>query len=374
MAPEAILTTSPIPFMNLGLMHAEISAEVDEGFARIMATSAYVGGGDVGAFETEFAAYSGRAHCVGTANGTDAIELGLRALGLGAGDEVILPANTFVATAEAVRRAGAVPVVCDVTVDTLLMDVSAAEAAITSRTKALLPVHLFGQMAPMAAIQELAGRHSLMVIEDAAQAQGDTQGGAGVGAGSACATTSFYPGKNLGAYGDAGAVVCDDPQIADRVRRIGNHGSDRKYVHDEFGVNSRLDTMQAVVLRAKLRRLDAWNAQRREAADRYSALLDGSAVVRPVTGAGNEHVWHLYVVRVPDRDSVAETLAAEGIGVGIHYPVPVHCQPAFADAASSGACPVVERAAGEILSLPMFPGITAVQQERVAAALLRAVG
>jgi dTDP-4-amino-4,6-dideoxygalactose transaminase len=370
MAPEAT-ATSRIPLMNLGLMHDEIAAEVAEGFARVIAATAFVGGPDVAAFESEFATYSGRAVCVGTANGTDAIELGLRAAGIGVGDEVVLPANTFVATAEAVRRAGATPVVCDVTEDTLLMDVESAASRITARTRAVIPVHLFGQMAPMAAVHELAARHGLTVLEDAAQAQGATQAGAGIGSGSACASTSFYPGKNLGAYGDAGAVVTDDAALAARIRRIANHGSDRKYVHDEFGVNSRLDTLQAVVLRAKLRRLDAWNDQRRAAAERYAALLANGPIVAPVTAAGNAHVWHLYVVRVPERDRLVDALGAEGIGAAIHYPVPVHLQPAFTDAGKPGSCPVAERAAAEILSLPLFPGITSEQQERIVAALLR---
>jgi dTDP-4-amino-4,6-dideoxygalactose transaminase len=368
---EAV-TVSPVPLMDLLSMHREIAEEVELGFEQVLSTGAFVNGPQVAAFEAEFAAYSGTAHCVGTANGTDAVELALRAAGVTAGDEVIVPANTFVATAEAVARIGAVTVCVDVDDDTLLIDPAAVEAALTARTRAVIPVHLFGQMAPMAPIHRLAARDGLLVIEDAAQAQGARQDEKGVGNGSFAAATSFYPGKNLGAYGDAGAVVCDDLDSAARMRRIGNHGSDRKYVHSEFGFNSRLDTLQAVVLSAKLRRLDGWNEQRRSAAARYTELLAGSAVRTPVTGAGNEHVWHLYVVRVAERDQVLKGLQAEGIGAGIHYPVAVHQQPAFAGSAPQGA-PNSERAADEMISLPMFPGITAEQQQRVVDVLLRQI-
>jgi dTDP-4-amino-4,6-dideoxygalactose transaminase len=372
MTTEAI-TAAPVPLMDLLAMHREIAAEVEQGFAEVLATGAFVNGPQVAAFEAEFAAYSGRKHCVGTANGTDAVELALRAAGVGPGDEVVIPANTFVATAEAVHRIGAVAVCVDVTEDTLLIDPAAVEAAITDRTRAVIPVHLFGQLAPMGALRDLAEAHGLVLIEDAAQAQGATQHGDGIGYGTFAAATSFYPGKNLGAYGDAGAVVSDDPVAVARMRRIGNHGSDRKYVHEEFGFNSRLDTMQAVVLSAKLLRLDGWNVQRRQAADIYTRLLADSGVVTPVVGDGNEHVWHLYVVRVPDRDAVVAGLNAEGVGAAIHYPVPVHGQPAFAGSARQGA-PIADRAAGEILSLPLFPGITEQQQRRVVDVLGRRIG
>ena len=364
-------SATPVPLMDLLAMHGEIAAEVQEGFARVLATGAYVGGPQVAAFEAGFAAYSGRQHCIGLGNGTDAVEFAVRAAGVGPGDEVIVPANTFVATAEAVARAGGRSVAVDVSDDTLLISPEAAAAAITPRTKAIIPVHLFGQMAPMAPLHALAAAHGLAVIEDAAQAQGATQHGAGIGTGSLAAATSFYPGKNLGAYGDGGAVVCDADQVAAAVKLLGNHGSARKYVHETLGFNSRLDTLQAVVLSAKLRRLDGWNAARQAAASVYDALLAGSAVRTPVVAAGNAHVWHLYVVRVARRDAVLEALQAEGVGAAIHYPVPVHRQPAFADAAEVGSAPVAERAADEILTLPLFPGITAAQQERVAEVLLR---
>ena len=362
-----------VPLMDLLLMHREIAAEVERGFAEVLSTGAFVGGHQIARFEAGFAAYSGRQHCIGMANGTDAVELAVRAAELGPGDEVIIPVNTFVATAEAICRAGAVPVSVDITDATLLIDPGAVEAAITPRTRAVVPVHLFGQLAPMAPIRELAERHGLAVIEDAAQAQGATQDGAGIGTGSLAAATSFYPGKNLGAYGDAGAVLCDDPRIADRLRLLGNHGSERRYLHEELGFNSRLDTLQAVVLNAKLARLDVWNTQRRQAAGRYTELLAGTGVVTPVVAAGNVHVWHLYVVRVPHRDAVLTALHQARIGAAIHYPIPVHRQPAFAGTARQPV-PVAERAADEILSLPMFPGITAEQQRRVVTTLLQVIG
>jgi dTDP-4-amino-4,6-dideoxygalactose transaminase len=362
----------PIPLTDLALMHAPIADEVEQGIAGVMSTGAFVGGPAVGRFEDAFATYSGRAHCVGVANGTDALEIALRAADVTAGDEVIIPANTFIATAEAVVRAGGVPVPVDVTGDTLLIDPERAAEAVTRRTRVLLPVHLFGQQAPMGPLRDLAADHGLVLIEDAAQAQGATQNGQGIGTGAFAAATSFYPGKNLGAYGDAGAIVCDDPDVAARLRRIGNHGCERKYVHAEFGFTSRLDTFQAVVLEAKLRHLAEWNDHRTRAAALYDELLAGSEVVVPVTAAGNRHVWHLYVVRVRHRETVLGALNAAGIGAAVHYPIPVHRQPAFAGVART-PLPVTERAGDEILSLPMFPGITPEQQERVVRSLTRAL-
>jgi dTDP-4-amino-4,6-dideoxygalactose transaminase len=318
----------------------------------------------------------GSAHCVGAANGTDAIELSLRALGIGPGDEVVTAANTFVATVEAIARTGATPVLADVDDEHLLLDPSAAAAAVTSRTRAIVPVHLYGQMAPLEAIAKAAP--GIPLIEDAAQSQGATQHGRVSGSVGAIASTSFYPGKNLGAAGDAGAVTTSDPELARLVRMIGNHGSERKYEHDVFGYNARLDAVQAVVLRHKLRRLPDWNAGRRAAADRYAALLaDVEGVRVPTTAPGNEHVWHLYVVRidpaVADRDDVLARLQAEGIGAALHYPYPVHLAKAFAELGERGRFPVAEAAAREILSLPMFPHLTAAQQGRVADALRRAM-
>lgn len=364
-----------VPFLDLGAMHAEVADEVQAGFARVMATTAFAGGPDVGAFEHEFAAANGRRHCVGVANGTDALELSLRALSIGPGDEVVLPANTFVATAEAVIRAGATPVLCDVDRATLLVDPEAMAAAVTPRTAALVPVHLYGQIAPMGAVHALAARQGLAVVEDAAQAQGATRDGLPLGAGSDAASTSFYPGKNLGAYGDAGAVLCDRDDVAEAVRLLGNHGSPAKYVHERVGFNSRLDTLQAVVLRAKLRRLEDWNQRRRDAADRYADLLAGLDLVLPSTAPGNVHVWHLYVVRVAAtrRSGVIAALTAAGVGTGVHYPAPVHLHRAFEDLGRAGDFPESELASQEMISLPMHPALTADQQRQVATSLARAL-
>jgi dTDP-4-amino-4,6-dideoxygalactose transaminase len=363
-----------IPLVDLGLQHRRIADEVRAGFERVFADTSFILGPEAERFEQAYAAYCAVRHCVGVGNGTDAVELALRACGVGAGDEVVLPANTFVATAEAVLRAGATVVLADCD-ETYLLDPESVVAHVGPRTRAVIPVHLYGQLAPMKAIAGAAGE-DVLVIEDAAQSQGATQGGRPAGSFGAAAATSFYPGKNLGAYGDAGAVTTDSDEVAARLRAMRNHGGVRRYEHGELGVNSRLDGLQAVVLSAKLARLDAWNAERREAADRYGRLLAGlPGVVLPQVAAGNEHVWHLYVVRVPRRDEVLAALSAAGIGAGIHYPAPVHLLPAFAFLGlDAGSFPRAEAYAREIVSLPLFPGITADQQERVADALSAALG
>ena len=363
---------TPIPLVDLGAQHAAVADEVANGWQEVLARTAFIGGPQVAAFEREYAEFVGAPHCVGTGNGTDAIEIALRALGIGKGDECILPANTFIATAEAVSRAGAAPVLVDCADDdTYLIDIGAAEAAVTPRTAAVLPVHLYGQAAPVERLVPLARRHGIRLVEDAAQSQGARRNGMGAGSLGDAAATSFYPGKNLGAYGDAGAALTRSPDIAARMRMIRDHGSPAKYQHEVIGVNSRLDTLQAVVLSAKLRRLAAWNGSRRAAAARYDELLtDCDAVVRPRTLDGNEHVWHLYTVRVPDRDRVLKELHAAGIGAGIHYPVALHLTSAYAGLGyGEGAFPVAERAARELLSLPLFAEITASQQERVVSVL-----
>jgi dTDP-4-amino-4,6-dideoxygalactose transaminase len=364
-----------IPLVDLQAAHAEVAEEVAVGFKRVIAETAFIGGAEVAAFEREYAAFSGVPHCVGVANGTDALELALRAVGVGPGDEVIVPANTFIASAEAVARAGARPVFVDIDPATYLIDVDAALAAVTPATRAVIPVHLYGQLAPVERLHAALAGTGVAVVEDAAQCQGATRHGIGAGA-TTIAATSFYPGKNLGAYGDAGAVVTADAGLATAVRRLGSHGGLKKYLHEVIGVNSRLDGLQAVVLRAKLARLAGWNTARRAAAARYDALLETLDVVRPVTLDGNEHVWHLYVVRVPDgrRDEVLATLNAAGVGAGIHYPFPVHLTPAFAGPGHPvGSFPHAEQAAAEILSLPIYPQITAGQQETVARALAAAL-
>lgn len=364
-----------IPLVDLALQHAEVAGEVAEGFARVMASGAFVLGQEVAAFEREYAAFTGIPACVGVGNGTDALELALRAAGVGPGDEVVLPANTFVATAEAVVRAGGVPRLVDCDPVTHLVDPARVADALGPRTRAVVPVHLYGQMAPVEALEEILADRGVVIVEDAAQAHGATRDGRPAGGVGRAAGVSFYPGKNLGAYGDAGAVLTRDATVERRVRRLRDHGSDVKYHHDEVGVNSRLDALQAVVLRAKLLRLAGWNAARAAAARRYHALLaDLEAVVRPVTLPGNTHVWHLYVVRVPRRNAVLGALQADGIGAGVHYPVPVHRQRAFtALGHRRGDFPAAEAAAAEILSLPLYPGITLGQQEWVVDALRRAL-
>ncbi|XIE77596.1 DegT/DnrJ/EryC1/StrS family aminotransferase [Streptomyces sp. SBR177] len=367
-----------IPLVDLKAAHAEVEAEIRAGFDRVLAGTAFIGGEEVAAFEREYAAFGGVAHVVGVANGTDALELALRASGVGAGDEVVLPANTFIATAGAVARIGARPVLVDCAPDTLLIDPGAVLGAVGAATRAVVPVHLYGQCADVAALAA-ALPERVRIVEDAAQSQGASRSGRTPGAGG-IAATSFYPGKNLGAYGDAGAVLTDDPEAAALVRAIANHGGVAKYRHDVPGFNSRLDGLQAVVLRAKLRRLAAGNEARRAAAARYDELLAPLAgagrVVLPVTAPGNSHVWHLYVLRVPgaDRDAVVGKLNAGGIGAGVHYPQPVHLTPAYRHLGHGrGDFPHAERAADEILSLPLFPQITHDQQRRVVDALVNAL-
>jgi dTDP-4-amino-4,6-dideoxygalactose transaminase len=370
-----------IPLVDLAAAHADVALEIETGFKRIIADTAFIAGAEAAAFEAEYARFCGVPHCVGVANGTDALELALRATGVGSGGKVVLPANTFIATAEAVARCGAEVVLVDVDPSTYLIDADAALSMVDSDTAAVVPVHLYGQLAPVERLIE-AG---VAVVEDGAQSQGATRhgfaaGSEGLGGPNAIAATSFYPGKNLGAYGDAGAVVSASAELATTVRTLGNHGGLRKYVHDMIGMNSRLDGLQAVVLRAKLARLAAANAARRAAAARYDELLADLDVIRPVTAAGNEHVWHLYVLRIPGdgtttrRDTVLGKLNAEGIGASIHYPVPVHLTPAFAGLGyGHGSFPHSERIASEIISLPIYPQITPDQQATVVEALVSAL-
>ncbi|BCY11868.1 DegT/DnrJ/EryC1/StrS aminotransferase family protein [Actinoplanes sp. L3-i22] len=366
-----------IPLVDLQAAHAEVAEEVDAGFKRVLATTGFVGGPEVAAFEREFAEFSGAAHVVGVANGTDAVELALRAAGVGPGDEVVVPANTFVGTAEPVARIGAHVVLADIDPATYLVDVDRMLAAVGPKTKAVVPVHLYGQLADAPRLREALAGTGVAVVEDAAQAQGALRHGRAAGA-DGIAATSFYPGKNLGAYGDAGAVLTPDQDQAITVRTLGSHGGLQKYVHDLVGVNSRLDALQAVVLRAKLARLGTWNRLRRAAAARYHELLADLDLVLPQTLAGNEHVWHLYVVRIPGgparRDAVLAKLHEAGVGAGIHYPYPLHLTPAFADEKYPvGSFPLAEQAAGQILSLPLYPQITVDQQETTARALAKAL-
>ncbi|WP_411732520.1 DegT/DnrJ/EryC1/StrS family aminotransferase [Paeniglutamicibacter sp.] len=356
-----------IPLVDLKAQQREIQDVVDAGLAEIFESTAFIGGKAVTEFENAYAGFLGAKHCVGVGNGTDALELALRASGIGAGDEVILPANTFIATAEAVSRVGAIVVPVDVDPLYLLIDPMAVAQAVTARTRAIMPVHLFGQTAFVEELDPIAAACGAVIIEDAAQSQGAKRFGRSAGTLGHAAGTSFYPGKNLGAAGDAGAVLSNDEELSERVRMLSAHGSREKYRHEAVGVNSRLDAVQAVVLNAKLAHLTAWNELRRQAATRYGQLLEGdSAITLPLQAEGNADVWHLYVVRVPQRDRVLEELNAEGIGAGIHYPTPVHLTEAFAHLGyGRGSFPVAERAAQQILSLPMYPHIFASQQESV---------
>ena len=370
-----MITTEHIPMVDLHAQHAEIAEEFATGLQAVLDATAFVGGPDVAAFEEEFASFCGARHCVGVASGTDAIELMLLGLGIGRGDEVIVPANTFIATAEAVVRAGADVVIVDCDDDHLLIDPDLVAKVIGPRTRAVIGVDLYGQIAPFERLAEDVAGRDIVLLEDAAQSQGATRHGLPIGAGVRAAATSFYPGKNLGAYGDAGAIITDDEQLAERMRAISRHGGLRRYEHRYVGFNSRLDTIQAVVLRAKLRRLAGWNAARRDAADRYDALLADLETVRlPVTAAGNEHVWHLYVVRVPDRDRVLAELHAADIGAGVHYPAPIHMTEAFDHLGIPlGTFPVAEESAPMLLTLPLHPHITPDEQERVVETLAEAL-
>ena len=360
-----------VPFLDLAAQSAEVADEVLPVWRAQFDGASFIGGPEVAAFEQEYAAYVGVAHCVGVGNGTDALELALRAAGVTAGDEVIVPVNTFIATAEAASRIGARPVFVDVDAEHLLIDPGAVEAAVTTRTRAIVPVHLYGQTAAVEDLRSIAERHDIVLVEDAAQSQGAASAAGRAGALGRIAATSFYPGKNLGAAGDAGAVLTDDARLADLVRNVAAHGSSVKYRHDRVGFNSRLDAVQAPVLRAKLRRLDGWNKARAEAAARYGELLaDVDAVRTPVTRPGNVDVWHLYVVQVKERDRVLSELLAAGIGAALHYPTPLHLTDAYSALGHRpGEFPVAEAAAARILSLPMFPHLTEAQQVAVVGAL-----
>ncbi|HEX8070886.1 MAG TPA: DegT/DnrJ/EryC1/StrS family aminotransferase [Pyrinomonadaceae bacterium] len=358
-----------VPFLDLKPVYAELQAELDAAWRRAVSSGWYILGAEVAAFEAEFAAYCGARHCVGVGNGLDAIHLILRALGIGPGDEVLVPSNTFIATWLGVTYAGATPVPVEPDEETFNLDPARLEAAITGRTRAIVPVHLYGQCADMDAINAVAARYGLKVVEDAAQAQGARYKGRRAGALADAAAFSFYPGKNLGALGDAGAVVTDDAALAERVRVLSNYGSRVKYAHEVRGVNSRLDELQAALLRAKLPRLDEWNERRRRVAQIYTQALEGVPDLRlPRAPAWAEPVWHLYVVRHPERARLREHLAARGVGTLIHYPLPPHLQPAYADmGCAPGAFPVAERMAREVLSLPMGPHLAAAEAEYVVA-------
>jgi dTDP-4-amino-4,6-dideoxygalactose transaminase len=361
--------SASVPFLDLRPMHEPLAEAVLDDLARVLDSGQFINGPQVAAFEIAFAAYCGTTHCVGISNGLDALRLALIAAELPAGAEVVVPANTFVATFEAVAQAGLTPVPVDVLESDYGLDPEAVEAALGPRTGAVVPVHLYGQMTDLARVLPSAERHGVAVVEDAAQAHGATRDGRRAGASGLASAFSFYPGKNLGAMGDAGALVTDDAALADRVRALREHGQRRKYVHDVEGYTARLDTVQAVFLLHKLPRLTGWNAQRAEVAARYAEGLDGVGDLRlPQVPEGSSPVWHLYVVRTAEPERLAEFLRDRGIGAGRHYPIPPHLSPAYRELGyPEGAFPVSEALARECLSLPMFPGLTEAQADTVVA-------
>jgi len=362
-----------VSFLDLGAAHAEVAADLEESFRRVLRSGWYVLGPEVTAFEREFAAYCGVAHCVGVGNGLEALHLILRAYGIGPGDEVIVPSNTYIATWLAVSQTGARPVPVEPDASTYNLDPARIEAAIGPRTRALIAVHLYGQCAQMGAINEAARRHGLKVIEDAAQAHGATFEGRRAGALGDAAGFSFYPGKNLGAIGDAGAITSDDDDLAQRVRVLRNYGSRIKYHNEVQGYNSRLDELQAAFLRVKLDRLDAWNARRRAIALRYLDGLRALPLRLPAVPGWAQPVWHQFVVRSPARDELARSLAAAGVETMIHYPVPPHLQPAYAGLGIlAGSLPISEAIHREVLSLPAWPQMNDGQVAHVVAAVRRA--
>ncbi|HTK28605.1 MAG TPA: DegT/DnrJ/EryC1/StrS family aminotransferase [Vicinamibacterales bacterium] len=347
-----------IPLVNLPRQYERLAPAIDAALADVCGRGDFILGRAVASFEQAFAAYTGARHAIGVASGTDALHLILRALGIGPGDEVIVPANTFIATAQAVWCCGARPVLADCDERTATIDPDAVRRALTPRTRALMPVHLYGQPADMDALAAIAAERGIPVVEDAAQAHGASYKGRGCGAMGIAAGFSFYPGKNLGAYGDGGAITTNDDGLAQEIRELRNWGSDVKYVHKRMGFNSRLDTLQAAVLGVKLPHLNAWNARRAEVAHQYREAFAGDPRVRPIEQAPwtTRHAWHLFVVRVPaaERDRLVKALQARGVGAGIHYPIAIHQQEAFAPLLDAQAgYPATETLASDILSLPV---------------------
>jgi dTDP-4-amino-4,6-dideoxygalactose transaminase len=362
-----------VPFMNLKAQYATIHDEIGVVIQKVLQNANFILGGEMTEFEKAFAAFSECKFGVGVASGLDAIKLALRALNIGPGDEVITAANTFIATTLAVSSIGATPVLVDIDPETYNIAVDKIKAAITPRTRAIMPVHLYGQPADMDPILKIAREHKLYVIEDASQSHGARYRGRRTGSMGDVSSFSLYPGKNLGAYGDAGVITTDNAELAEKISIMRNYGSKVKYYHEMLGENSRLDTLQAAVLNVKLRYLDAWNAARRKNAALYNRLLQGiDGVVTPIVLADIEPVYHLYVVRVTRRDDLIPFLHAQGIGTIIHYPVPIHLQEAYRSHGwKKGDFPLTEQYAGEILSLPMFAELTEEQIEYVCAAIRR---
>jgi dTDP-4-amino-4,6-dideoxygalactose transaminase len=363
-----------IPLVDLKAQYLSIQTEIDAAVANVLSSCNFILGPDVRAFEEAFAAYLGAQDAVGVASGTAALQLALLACGVGPGDEVITTAHTFMATAEAISLVGARPVFVDIDPLTYTLDPACAARAITERTRALLPVHLYGHPAEMDALWELASRHGLWLIEDAAQAVGAEYHGKRCGSIGHLACFSFYPAKNLGAYGDAGAVTGNDQRLLARVRRLRDHGRTAKYEHEEIGYGERLDALQAAVLSAKLPYLESWTEARRAHARAYDAALAGCDVVTPHEAAGVRHVYYVYVVRTPDRPTLMAYLQSQGIATGIYYPLPLHRQPAYLKQGYSAvSLPITERVAGEVLALPMYPELTPGQMDRVVDAVRAAL-
>lgn len=354
-----------VPFLDVAAAYRELRSELDAAITSTCASGSFLLGEQLRAFEAEFAAYCGAAHCVGLANGLEALHLTLRALGVQPGDEVIVPSNTYIATWLAVTQVGALPIPVEPDPATYNLDPQRVSRAITPRTRAIIPVHLYGQAADMDTLVSVADRHGLPVLEDAAQAHGARYRGRRTGALGRASAWSFYPGKNLGAFGDAGAVTTNDRTIADKLRVLRNYGSRQKYVHEIVGYNSRLDEIQAAVLRVKLRHLDSWNARRARQAARYNAKLP-QALVRPAVPEGSDPVWHLYVVRTARRDDLQASLRKAGVDTLIHYPIPPHQQEAYRGfQVPPGGFPIAEEIAGTALSLPIGPHLGDDQQSRV---------
>jgi len=364
-------SSAGVPLVDLAPVHADLKAAIIAGIEDVIDASAFTNGREVAGFESAFAAYCGREHGVGVSSGLDALRLGLLAAGCAAGDEVIVPANAFIATLEAVSQAGGVPVLADVSESDYNLDVHAVEALLGPRTHFVLPVHLYGQMADMRRLRQIAASRGLTVIEDACQAHGATRDGVRAGAAGQASAFAFDPGKNLGAMGDAGALVTDDGRVAAVARALRDHGQRAKYVHEFAGFSAPLDTIQAVVLSHKLPLLDAWNDQRRSIAQAYTRALRGIGdLVLPPVPRGSDPVWHLYVVRTAEPDALGEFLRSYGIGTGRHYPEPAHRSAAYAFLGyRPGAFPVTEALAAQLLSLPIFPGMTGDQLDAVVEAI-----
>jgi dTDP-4-amino-4,6-dideoxygalactose transaminase len=362
--------TAPVPFVDLKTQCNELTPEIMPAIENVIRRAAFILGAEVDEFEEKFADYCDSSYCVSVASGTDAIHLALRAVGVGPGDEVITAGNSFVATTFAISHTGATPVLVDINHSDHNLNVDLIEQAISPRTKAIVPVHLYGQPGNMKAIQEIAEKHGLKIVEDACQAHGSEYFGRRTGTLGDAGCFSFYPGKNLGAFGDGGAVVTQDPKVAERLRLLRNYGQREKNVHSMLAFNSRLDTLQAAVLLVKLPYLDDWNNQRRKAAALYHKLLADSELVLPTENEGSRHVYHLFVVKHPQRKQLMEHLNKQDIFCGIHYPSPLNQATPYLDIRSAPQnLPVCTELAGEIFSLPMFPGITKAQIQRVSDAI-----